>query len=113
MMARVVYTKWFLGPHAARTFCLGPWSVILMNPAYKGDKGLMEHELVHVKQCREGGLMHGLRMRFSKAYRFKCEVEAYKAQLKWSGTIGRFAHYLATRYNLDVTYDQAFKALRR
>ena len=59
---------------------------IRIRPKYRDndDTGILVHEETHVWQFWTGGLIiHMLRYTWSKSYRLKCEVEAYKEQLKW------------------------------
>ncbi len=90
----------------------GPF--IFIRPDYMDDVGLIRHELVHVKQFwTEGLFIHSIRYQFSKQYRLDCEVEAYKEQLNHYPEGSRkyltdlFAGYIANKYRLDVSKDQA------
>lgn len=58
--------------------------IIRIRPSHKDDRGLLEHELIHVKQfwCH-GLLIHSVLYRYNKRYRLKCEVEAYRKQLEY------------------------------
>lgn len=50
----------------------------------------------------------------SKRYRFKAEVAAYREQMRFY-PVDRaplFAHFIAERYGLGVSYDEALAALR-
>jgi hypothetical protein len=61
----------------------GFWICIVKK--YKDDKGLLEHELTHVKQFWIHGLLiHKLLYTFWKYYRFDCELNAYVRQWKVS-----------------------------
>ena len=86
---------------------------IVIQPKYKDDKGLLKHELAHVKQWYRGGLLiHTLRYKRSRRYRLYCEVEAYKEQMKYGMSIEDIALKLTwDRYRLGLTYDQALLAL--
>jgi len=80
---------------------------------YKDDKGLLAHELVHVKQCYRTLFMHGLIYRLNKNYRLRSEAEAYATQLKINKLEGKedYTNFYADRitklYNLNVTFDEA------
>ena len=93
--------------------------VIRIRPQYKDDArlpGLMAHELEHVKQAWKGALLgHQLYYTFNKKYRMKCEVAAYKEQMKhyYYDVAPIFAKFLATKYNLRITEFEAEQALRR
>jgi hypothetical protein len=89
-----------------------------------GDVGIVRHELEHVRQFWTRGLLiHPLRYRFSESYRLKCEVEAYKEQLKWFPAKDNIEHYRdmyagfisskdsAIGYNLSITKDEVVELL--
>lgn len=108
----VFYTNRFI-PKISRACARGP--VIFVRPQYKDDRGLLEHEKVHVRQFWTKGLVvHSMRYVFSKKYRFACEVEAYAEQAKWYADDRRpkFAGFIATTYGLDVTAEAAESLLR-
>ena len=55
---------------------------------------------------------HPLLYTFWAEYRLNCEVECYQEQLRFSpGRERLFAGFIATRYKLDITEDQAFGLL--
>jgi hypothetical protein len=92
--------------------CYGP--LIAIRPVYRADRGLHEHEFVHARQWWRGlGLGHALRYRFSRAYRLRCEVEAYREQMRWYAVdrLPLFARFLADKYDLRITFDEAAKLL--
>ena len=80
------------------------WRFIFIRPKYRGDEGLLHHELTHVRQ--------GWRMLlypFPK-YRLRLEVEAYREQMKWCRTgavVDIFAGYLVSDYGLSISLEQA------
>jgi len=88
---------------------------IRIRPAYKDDKGLLEHEKVHVRQFWRTFGFHGLLYLFSKRYRLNAEVEAFMVQLEYAADREEarrsFALRLATHYNLDITVSEALIAL--
>ena len=87
--------------------------VIRILREYKGNRGLLAHELVHVKQWFITCGLHSILYKFSKTYRLRCEVKAYREQLKYSPTkLGTFAWFIAHIYNLDVTVSQAMEMLK-
>ena len=45
------------------------------------NKGVLEHELEHVRQFWKLGIIHGLRIKYDKAYLARCEKEAMEKQL--------------------------------
>lgn len=60
---------------------LGKPCEVKIRPKYKDDKGLLNHELKHVEQFYNDYL-YGLKYNFSKAFRYKMELEAYTEQVK-------------------------------
>jgi hypothetical protein len=58
--------------------------VVRIRPSHKDDRGLIEHELVHVKQFWRSLGLHGVLYLLSKRYRLRCEIEAYRKQLEFS-----------------------------
>ncbi len=76
--------------------------IITIDPEYKNDKGLLEHELVHVKQFYKFPF-HGFLYKFNKSYRLKCEIEAYKKQLEYNPlNLDLYASFITIRYGLEV-----------
>lgn len=114
MLHFTFYTDSFLIGKEFAGCTYGPF--IFIRPRYKDDKGLLEHEKVHVKQFWRTLMLHGLFYALSNRYRLKCEVEAYKEQLKYCDNPkivrGMFASFIATKYNIkDVTTAKAYALL--
>lgn len=110
MLHKVIYTNRFIPAiYAGRT--IGP--IVLIRPEYKSDTGLLEHEKVHVRQFWRTLGLFGIPYLLSKKYRLKYELEAYKEQLKYYTTDKKalFASHLATKYNLNITQEEALKLL--
>lgn len=133
----IIYTNRFM-PSWAAGCAIGPF--ILIKPAYKGDVGLVEHERVHVRQWLILALLavplaalvyfsgrqdlmglsilalglHPLAYLLSNQYKLFCEVQAYKKQMYYylDDRSLRFAGFIATRYNLKITPDEALILLR-
>lgn len=110
MLYKVFYTNNLI-PDKFGAKTVGPF--ILMRPQYKNDTGLLEHEKVHVRQFWSTLGLFGIPYYFSKKYRLKYELEAYKEQLKYYAIDKRslFAYYLSTKYNLNITQEEALKLL--
>ena len=110
--AVVCYTNRFI-PERFAAFTIGP--VILIRPSYADDRGLLEHERVHVAQFWRTLGLCGIGYLLSRRYRFRCEVEAYREQLRWYPTdrAPLFARFLAEKYDLRLSYSGALTALRR
>ena len=92
--------------------------VIRIRPEYKEDKGLLEHEKVHVKQFWRTLGLHGLFYLLSKKYRLKAETEAYREQLCWPPAIAErakcldhYSNFLSQKYGLNITAAEARKLL--
>ena len=89
--------------------------LIFIRPKYRDDRGLLEHEKVHVHQFWTRGLIvHSLRYLFSKAYKLNAEVEAYREQAQWypDDRLPKFASIIATKYGLKITEESALTLLR-
>jgi hypothetical protein len=91
---------------------------IKIRPEYKGDIGLLAHEVVHTEQFWKTLGFHGLLYWLSKSYKLKCEVEAYREQLKWPpATEDRphyaqhYAEFIAQKYGLSIPVEEALKLL--
>ena len=92
---------------------------IRINKKYLNDRGLLEHELTHVKQFYKLPIIHSLLYLLIKNYRYECELEAYVEQLRWyslethENKILRFSNMLLQKYHLDVLYERIEKDLRK
>jgi hypothetical protein len=108
-----IYTTRFLNGHAGCTrVLLIPF--IFIDPQYKGDAGLLAHEQVHVRQAWRNIFppIHALRYALSDKYKLACEVEAYKVQLQYNPHAAeQFANFIATRYDLNITQQEALERL--
>lgn len=113
MLYKVFYTtsNFLIGKDNAGC-ARGPF--VFIRPQYSDDIGLLAHELVHVKQFWKNPIFHGWMYLLSKAYRFKSEVEAYKAQnIHYpDDRSAGFAKLISKYYNLDVSEETALAALR-
>jgi hypothetical protein len=87
--------------------------LIFIRPKYKNDKGLLFHEIEHAKQFWKYGLIFfSLSYLLSKKFRLNREVEAYKVQLKHDPhAANAFARFIATKYNLDISQNEALELL--
>lgn len=107
----VFYTDRFV-PTRFSAYTRGPF--IFIRPAYRGDRGLLEHERVHVRQWLRSLGLHALLYLLWHDYRLRCEVEAYQVQAAHSaGDIAPvFARLIATKYRLKITEHEALRLLR-
>ena len=106
--------------------------VIRINPHYRGDKGLLRHEQMHVLQWFVVGFTLGIPLllatnwlialcvavtahdalyHFVRKYRLHAEVMAFKKQLHHGGSVELAATHLANDYDLNITKSQAIKLL--
>lgn len=106
----VFYTDRFV-PSRFAGCTRGP--VIFIRPKYSDDAGLLAHEKVHVRQFWRSLGLFGIPYLLSKSFRLRCEVEAYREQLRhypddrsWA-----FAGFLADKYNLGVSREEAHRLL--
>jgi hypothetical protein len=67
--------------YVVQGLALGP--LVIIGKFYKNDKGLLAHEMCHVKQfwCK-GLIIHMLRYKLSRHYRLHSECKAYYEQWK-------------------------------
>lgn len=80
----------------------------------RGDEGIRQHELVHVRQWLWTlGMLPILYFLLPK-FKLWCEVQAYRKQMKYyaDDRSWRFAESIATKYGLDITQEQAATLLR-
>ena len=111
----IFYQKWGVSPGAKAT-TRGPF--IFVDPEFKDDPGLIQHEQVHVDQFFRTCGLHVFLYRFSNAYRFKSEAEAYRVQLtcypayEYPQRLDDYAEYLVAHYGLGITKEQAINAIK-
>lgn len=60
---------------------------------------------------RDGVIKFWFRYLFSRKWRMRYEIEAYKAQIKAGASIDGCAEHLANMYYLGITVDQAKELL--
>jgi hypothetical protein len=98
----IIYTD-FLIPKKFSGYNIG--FVILIRPSKKDDRGLLEHEKVHVRQF--------LNPRWWFRSKLEWEIAAYREQLKWypDDRSTLFATYIATKYGINITIDEAKRRL--
>jgi len=110
----------------------GMW--VKIKKEYRDDEGLLQHELTHCKQWYRTFGIHGCMciastgkfwfikfpgwlVKRGKKWKFKAEVEAYVIQTIYCSEnlhlsrIDLFAGFIADRYGLDVTKEEAKEAL--
>ena len=106
----VFYTRRFL-PAESAGCARGP--VIIIDPEYKDDEGIYQHELEHVKQAaRLLFIGHALLYLFVRAYRKWAEVKAYAVQTKYDDRHGKHLALDLAGWRLMLPqYDLEFKNL--
>lgn len=111
MKSIVFYTNRFIGDGFAGC-ARGPF--IFIRPEHKGDAGLLAHEQMHVKQWIRTLGMHSVMYALSASYRLKSEVEAYKRQMWFCvpDMADKFAGFISTKYNIQISKEDALKALK-
>lgn len=108
----IFYTNRFI-PERFAACTRGPF--IFIRPEYRDDIGLLEHEKTHVKQWYRTLGLHSFLYLFSKNYRLKSEVEAYRQQSKFTEDphkFIKFAELLSMNYNLPITQPDAYYLLK-
>lgn len=112
MWAYVIYTDRLI-PARYEAYTIGP--IVLIRERQLGNRGLLEHELVHVRQFWRTLGLCGIGRMLSRRYRLACEVEAYREQMRHNAQMRapEFARYLVENYGLRVTYEQALEELRK
>lgn len=109
--AFIFATNFFVFPNAGAT-TYGPFVFIRPSKTFPSipkerAEGLREHELIHVKQFYRTCGINGILYVFSKKWRLKYEIEAYREQLKYvPESLETFVSYLIVRYRLNVTDDE-------
>jgi hypothetical protein len=79
----------------------------------RGDEGIRQHELVHVRQWLWTlGMLPLLYWLFPR-FKFWAEVQAYRVQAQYYADDRRllFAKFISTKYGLDVSIERAYAAL--
>lgn len=107
----IFYTNLFI---PARFDGINRGPISLIRPACRSDYGLAAHENVHARQFWRSLGVLTLLYAISKTWRQALEVEAYRVQLACypDDRSALFAGFLETRYNLDITQDQAIQLLK-
>ena len=83
-------------------------TLVLIRPDYKDDEGLIQHELIHVKQNIRTLGWSGIKQIWNKNHKLNRECEAYAEQLKYvpanqyKTVSTRFVNFMYTKYNLGM-----------
>ena len=95
--------------------------IVSLRPEYRGDEGLLAHELVHIGQAwRLLMIGHALLYLFNRRYKLWAEVQAYREQMRHPDRKGNYMdldsavrRLRSPRYGFDLTEVQARAALLR
>jgi hypothetical protein len=87
--------------------------IIRINNDYKDDYGLYKHELMHVKQWFFTLGIHPILYKLIPKYRLWAEVQCYKEQARHyqEDKKSLFSKYIAERYNINISQEQALTLL--
>ena len=99
-MTNVFYTDRFI---PERYDAINLFFVILIRPQFRTDKGLLEHERVHTRQVWKYLIFQPILYHFSRKWRLRFELEAFKVQVKYGMPIERAALALANNYDLNIS----------
>lgn len=118
---QIIYTDDLPKGFAGRCeYPLNPFGkcTIKIRPKYKNDKGLLEHELTHVKQWEKLNFIHVILYELNEEYRYRCELEAYKAQIKeYNYKDIRDAMWiveaLTKKYGLEISASKVMKDVQK
>ncbi len=91
---------------------------VRIRPKYRDDIGILKHEEFHILQRYMTLGLHNCIKDLSKRYAIWVEVSAYREQLKWPPATVAVAFYrkiyagfIANKYGLDITEDEAYDRL--
>jgi hypothetical protein len=97
-------------PERFAGYTIGP--IALIRPSHRNDLGLIAHEKCHIDQFWRNPFKSFLAI-WIKDWKLELEVEAYKVQMQYTqGRTALFAEYLATKYGLDITAEEAEELLK-
>lgn len=109
--ALVIYTR--LLPERKAGLAIGP--LVLIQRRYKGDAGLLAHELEHVRQFWVTFGLHLIFYPFSRHYRLWAEAVAFARQVRPDRSdLDAMAERLArASYRLNITRYEARRMIER
>ena len=86
---------------------------VFCRPRYKDDKGIHEHEFLHIRQAWANP-WHGFMYPRLDWYRLKCEVACYREQAKHyeDDRLPLFAQFISRDYNLNISHEYALQLLQ-
>lgn len=83
------------------------WPFIFVRPEMAGNKGLIEHEMVHYREQAWLTPLWWARYLASPSFRQAAEVRAYKRQIEVGGISVEHAAYFLTQYRTGINESQA------
>lgn len=88
--------------------------VIRILERLRGDEGIRQHELVHVRQWFFTLGLLPILYYFIPKFKLWCEVQAYRRQLQYyaDDRSWAFAGFIATRYGLGISQFDAHRLLK-
>lgn len=104
----IFYPRWLF----AAGFTPLPWLMFIRHDC-RDNKPLHLHEAIHQRQMREDWtLVFWMRYLFSRKWRQRYEVEAYKAQIAAGASLDGCAFNLSQMYYLNITLEEAKSLLQ-
>lgn len=104
----VIHTDLMMGTAAGKA--LGP--IILIRPAYRGDAGLLAHEVEHVRQFWATAGLHLVLYPLVRRYRMWAEARAFARQVQHGAALADMAERMARPvYRLRITQERAAAAI--
>ena len=85
---------------------------ILIRPAFRHAKDVIEHEKVHSQQVFDYFIFQPILYNFSKEWRLKFEAEAYAASVYHGLSLERAAKFLYKHYKLGKTLAECKDAIK-
>jgi len=89
--------------------------IIRILEKYRNDRGIYEHEMVHVKQWFFTLGLHSFLYLLVPAYKLWTEVQAYREQAKYydDDRLPLFATFISLNYGLHISQSDALERLRK
>lgn len=86
--------------------------IIICNSDFQNDLSIVNHELKHSEQFFKSFGAHIFLYYFSKKYRYKAELAAYKVSVQYGMIIENAATMLINCYNVNISKEQCLKDLQ-
>jgi len=105
----IIYRDGFPIPPKFDAITIGTY--IFARPSVRLQKGIIEHEKVHVRQFKKEPIIFWFKYLFSKKYRFEYESEAYATSIRNGMEIEVAVNILRTKYKLNVTREHCLDTI--